>query len=394
MSSYRVRLRRGQQGPEGPARRQGRQPRRDDQPRPAGAAGVHDHHRGVPGLPGATGDDAGRARRRGRPSTSRRSRSAMGKRLGEPDDPLLVSVRSGAKFSMPGMMETVLNVGLNDESVQGPGDADGRRAVRAGTPTAGCCRCSAAPCSGIDGRPCSTTRSTSSRSERGADDDLDLDADDLRGARRRRTRSIDRRAHRARLPAGPARAARPRRRAPSSTPGTPSGPRSTAARSGSPTTSAPPSTSARWSSATAATDSGTGVAFTRDPATGEQGVYGDYLQNAQGEDVVAGIRNTVPLADLEQLDKASYDELLAIMAHARAALPGPVRHRVHHRARQALDAADPGRQAHARRRRSGSPCSWSTRASSTSTRRCAGSTGAQLAQLMFPRFDAGAPSAS
>src|SRR5687767_13793607 len=42
-----------------------------------------------------------------------------GKRLGQPDDPLLVSVRSGAKFSMPGMMETVLNVGLNDESVQG-----------------------------------------------------------------------------------------------------------------------------------------------------------------------------------------------------------------------------------------------------------------------------------
>ena len=60
-------------------------------------------------------------------------------------------------------------------------------------------------------------------------------------------------------------------------------------------------------------DSGTGVAFTRDPASGAQGIYGDYLQNAQGEDVVAGIRNTVPLADLEQLDKPSYDELLGIM---------------------------------------------------------------------------------
>ena len=45
--------------------------------------------------------------------------SAMGRRLGDPADPLLVSVRSGAKFSMPGMMETVLNVGLNDESVAG-----------------------------------------------------------------------------------------------------------------------------------------------------------------------------------------------------------------------------------------------------------------------------------
>jgi pyruvate,orthophosphate dikinase len=60
-------------------------------------------------------------------------------------------------------------------------------------------------------------------------------------------------------------------------------------------------------------DSGTGVAFTRDPASGAQGIYGDYLQNAQGEDVVAGIRNTVPLAELEKLDKRSYDELLEIM---------------------------------------------------------------------------------
>src|ERR1700744_505295 len=60
-------------------------------------------------------------------------------------------------------------------------------------------------------------------------------------------------------------------------------------------------------------DSGTGVAFTRDPGTGAQGVYGDYLTNAQGEDVVAGIRNTVPLQDLEQIDKASYDQLMGIM---------------------------------------------------------------------------------
>src|SRR5207344_772005 len=61
-------------------------------------------------------------------------------------------------------------------------------------------------------------------------------------------------------------------------------------------------------------DSGTGVAFTRDPASGAQGVYGDYLQNAQGEDVVAGIRNTVPLQDLEKIDPASYRQLLEIMA--------------------------------------------------------------------------------
>src|SRR5690606_38496430 len=61
-------------------------------------------------------------------------------------------------------------------------------------------------------------------------------------------------------------------------------------------------------------DSGTGVAFTRDPASGASGVYGDYLSNAQGEDVVAGIRNTVPLQELERLDKASFDQLMEIMA--------------------------------------------------------------------------------
>ena len=60
-------------------------------------------------------------------------------------------------------------------------------------------------------------------------------------------------------------------------------------------------------------DSGTGVAFTRDPSSGARGVYGDYLQNAQGEDVVAGIRNTLALTELERIDKASYDRLMEIM---------------------------------------------------------------------------------
>ncbi|NLW13529.1 MAG: pyruvate, phosphate dikinase, partial [Trueperella sp.] len=59
--------------------------------------------------------------------------------------------------------------------------------------------------------------------------------------------------------------------------------------------------------------SGTGVCFTRDPSTGHSGIYGDYLEDAQGEDVVAGIRNTLPLSALEELDKKSYDELLANM---------------------------------------------------------------------------------
>jgi pyruvate,orthophosphate dikinase len=65
-------------------------------------------------------------------------------------------------------------------------------------------------------------------------------------------------------------------------------------------------------------DSGTGVAFTRDPGTGERGVYGDYLANAQGEDVVAGIRNTVSLAELATIDRASFDELTRIMTTLEA----------------------------------------------------------------------------
>jgi pyruvate, orthophosphate dikinase len=60
-------------------------------------------------------------------------------------------------------------------------------------------------------------------------------------------------------------------------------------------------------------DSGTGVAFTRDPATGRRGSYGDYLQDAQGEDVVAGIRNTVPLAELASIDAAAHAELTRCM---------------------------------------------------------------------------------
>ncbi|MGH2678260.1 MAG: putative PEP-binding protein, partial [Actinomycetota bacterium] len=60
-------------------------------------------------------------------------------------------------------------------------------------------------------------------------------------------------------------------------------------------------------------DSGTGVAFTRDPATGEKGLYGDYLPNAQGEDVVAGIRNTLPLSELKRLNHQAFRELVDIM---------------------------------------------------------------------------------
>ena len=97
---------------------------------------------------------------------------------------------------------------------------------------------------------------------------------------------------------------------PCSTRGTPSAPPSTADRSTSPTTWAPRSTSCPWSSATRAQ---TPAPASRSPATpppGIRGLYGDYLPNAQGEDVVSGIRNALPISELERLDPTSYQDLL------------------------------------------------------------------------------------
>ena len=134
-------------------------------------------------------------------------------------------------------------------------------------------------------------------------------------------------------------------------------------------------------------DSGTGVAFTRDPASGEQGVYGDYLQNAQGEDVVAGIRNTVPLAELEKLDKKSYDELMAIMTtleeHYRDLCD--IEFTVEHGKLWMLQTRVGKRTAEAAFRIATQLVDQGLIDMDEAVRRV---TGDQLAQLMFPRFDA------
>ena len=91
-------------------------------------------------------------------------------------------------------------------------------------------------------------------------------------------------------------------------------------------------------------NSGTGVAFTRDPATGENKMYGDYLINAQGEDVVAGIRNTEKIENLANDMPAAYKEFHADHRKAGTPLPRYAGCRIHHRRRQALDAADPQRK--------------------------------------------------
>ena len=103
----------------------------------------------------------------------------MGKRLGDPEDPLLVSVRSGAKFSMPGMMETVLNVGLNDRSRAGAG---GHWVATSGSPTTlpGCCRCSARTVLGIEARASHETLD-GLKADRGVKNDVELAVADLQG---------------------------------------------------------------------------------------------------------------------------------------------------------------------------------------------------------------------
>jgi pyruvate,orthophosphate dikinase len=235
----------------------------------------------------------------------------MGRRLGDPDDPLLVSVRSGAKFSMPGMMETVLNVGLTDESVRGLAKQAGgderfawdsyRRLIQMFGKTV---------CD-VPGEAFEHALDDA-KSAKGVRFDLELDASDLRtlvDAYKKIFKEYARRD----FPQDPreqmdlATAAvfeswnadravlyRRQERIPADL--------GTAVNI------------VAMVFGNLGADSGTGVAFTRDPATGEQGVYGDYLQNAQGEDVVAGIRNTVPLDDLRTIDRRSFDELMGIMA--------------------------------------------------------------------------------
>jgi pyruvate,orthophosphate dikinase len=233
----------------------------------------------------------------------------MGKKLGQSDDPLLVSVRSGAKFSMPGMMETVLNVGLNDQSVRGLAAQAGnerfafdsyRRLIQMFGKTV----------LGIKGEHFEEALDAA-KAAKGVTNDLDLDGEDLRALVETFKQVVIERAGRP-FPQDPreqmdlaVRAVfeswntdraviyRRQERIPADL-----------------------GTAVNICSMVFGNldmESGTGVAFTRNPASGAQGIYGDYLENAQGEDVVAGIRNTIPLADLEGLDKKSYDQLLAIM---------------------------------------------------------------------------------
>jgi pyruvate,orthophosphate dikinase len=240
-----------------------------------------------------------------------RLEDAMGKRLGDPSDPLLVSVRSGAKFSMPGMMDTVLNLGLNDESVKGLAEQTGgdtrfaldayRRFIQMFGKIV-----MDVPAEAFEHMLDEAKAVKGPRAQ-----DTDLDEEDL-AALIERFRDIYAGHTGEDFPQDPkeqlrlsiaavfnswnGKRARDYRRQNKISDDLGTAVNVVAMVFGN-----------------RGDDSGTGVAFTRDPATGETVPYGDYLPNAQGEDVVAGIRNTLPLAQLEELDPASYRGLREVM---------------------------------------------------------------------------------
>ncbi|MET7595931.1 pyruvate, phosphate dikinase [Streptomyces sp. NPDC005481] len=231
--------------------------------------------------------------------------AAAGRLLGQPDDPLLLSVRSGARFSMPGMMETILDIGLNDESVLGLAKVSGsdrfawdsyRRLLQMFGSTV----------MGVE--PSHFERAIALLKDlRGAPDDVHLDAEDLAGLVETYKNLIH-------LETGeyfPQSPAEQLRRAVLAVFESWNGERARLYRRREhiPDDLGTAVTVQCMVFGNLGPDSGSGVAFTRDPATGRPGLYGDYLPNAQGEDVVAGIRNTVQLADLERLDPRSYDRL-------------------------------------------------------------------------------------
>ncbi|MGW6461467.1 pyruvate, phosphate dikinase [Streptomyces sp. NPDC055078] len=234
---------------------------------------------------------------------------AMGKQLGQADDPLLVSVRSGAKFSMPGMMDTVLNIGLSDASVAGLAQQAGderfawdsyRRLIQMFGKTV----------LGVDGDLFEEALEDAKTAKK-VTVDTDLDAADLKKLVKHFKKIV-------RTEAGrdfPQDAREQMDLAVHAVFDSWNGDRAKLYRRQEriPGDLGTAVNICSMVFGNLGPDSGTGVAFTRDPASGQQGVYGDYLQNAQGEDVVAGIRNTVPLAELESIDKASYDRLMQIM---------------------------------------------------------------------------------
>jgi pyruvate, orthophosphate dikinase len=229
-----------------------------------------------------------------------------GKRFGDTGDPLLVSIRSGAAVSMPGMMDSILNLGLNDEALAGLAGATGnarfardsyRRLIQMYGEVV----------DGIDGHRFEQALADLKR-ERGAQQDVDLSADDL-GSLLETFKDIYRQETGDAFPQDPREQLR---RAVVAVFESWKNPRAEVYRR---TYNIPDDIGTavnvvQMVFGNKGDRSATGVCFTRDPSTGETGLYGEYLVNAQGEDVVSGVRTPQPIEEMRERMPAAFGELL------------------------------------------------------------------------------------
>jgi pyruvate,orthophosphate dikinase len=229
-----------------------------------------------------------------------------GKRFGDARDPLLVSVRSGAAVSMPGMMDTILNLGLNDDAAEGLARATGNRRF-AYDSYRRLIQMYGEVVDGIDAHRFEEALGALKR-ERGVSQDVELDAGDLREL----IETFKRIYHEETGRPFPQDARDQLARAIRAVFRSWDNPRAQVYRraNGIPDDLGTAVNVVQMVFGNRGERSGTGVTFTRDPATGERGVYGEFLANAQGEDVVAGIRTPEPLERMRDRSSEAFEELL------------------------------------------------------------------------------------
>jgi pyruvate,orthophosphate dikinase len=244
----------------------------------------------------------------------RRLEERTGKRFGSDDDPLLVSVRSGAAVSMPGMMDTILNLGLNDQAAEGLG-ARTENARFAFDSYRRLIQMFGEVVEGIDGHRFESALGRL-KQERSVQLDTDLTADDLRGLVAT-FREIYLEETGSEFPSGARdqllRAVRAVFRSWDN-------PRAQVYRRAHdiPDDLGTAVNVVQMVFGNKGDRSGTGVAFTRDPSTGESGLYGEFLANAQGEDVVAGIRTPQPIEAMRESLPKAFDQFVDTMQRLEA----------------------------------------------------------------------------
>ncbi len=234
---------------------------------------------------------------------------SIGKGLGDAQDPLLVSVRSGAAVSMPGMMDTVLNLGLGDAAVEGFAGSTGDERFAYDSYRRFIQMFGDVVLKVEHGKFEEALEAL--KEERGAADDTELSADDLKNLIEGYKRIVE-------DETGDSFPQDPRAQldlAIQAVFDSWDNPRANAYRKefGLPDDLGTAVTVQAMVFGNMGDTSSTGVVFTRDPSTGEQGLFGEFLLNAQGEDVVAGIRTPRPIAEMEEFLPHAFEELLETM---------------------------------------------------------------------------------